>query len=799
MAKNKIQFRQFYESWTQQSVTSSPAPGVRSLTPIPSSFSFTVSSKLSAGGYGHFADFKYTGLRGGDIGTVGVHQFQNASDDTDTRAFLEMRKESTILSSTPITKIPASIIRGGTEWGSANSTWDSSDFQWDITGWDEIPYTFQLSRSPDAGNEFTITDDFNRADGGLGSNWNTIAGTWAIASNKAQQSGSGVSVTLWNTVPSFFHDTQYVQANFTKNTDNSFASHTALVLKYRNSGGTITMHYAYVANVAGTDEIGIVRWSGSSLTSGAQATLIFTGVEITNGDLLRFEYRYGHMYFLRWNGSSWDQMTYAFDPTLRGNVGVGGLRTNNGTGPPSFDNFEYGSLPDTQLSVGGFGHFNDLYRKAVVKISDTSRNVYQTSTMQVSAGGDVKNGSAHIECTIQVGAGVLINGAATMNATGNLSAILTKEETGVPAALPLNGTLTCISNPITVEAGMYGGIITNNRLIEAPESIAGSMTAEGVTAQFSDLYSGYYDRRLMWGFQNYPALNFNQKRLTSSVGNEWLKVPLFTYNEPEEDVTPEDSDIDGIVTGWTSDFFSGSISERFGTIDNLTYTRFTQISTEVLAQVSSNARFTQMAHEVLISPGSRARMSQTAVEVLRQINVGWIQQEAVEAIGNQITALRYALIQQCALEVMYSIKAKVNLTQVATEVLKGTNPNPPVNLTSVAGEVLRQRTELDGTPSFIQQMALECLRNNPSPAIINHMALEWVIQPIPPAVINHAALEWVRNATLIPAVVNHAALELIRDAAITPARFNHIAIELLVRPEFDPTVSSLINNPKVYY
>lgn len=39
----------------------------------------------------------------------------------------------------------------------------------------------------------SVADDFNRADGGFGANWTTIAGTWAIASNQGTESGAGAA------------------------------------------------------------------------------------------------------------------------------------------------------------------------------------------------------------------------------------------------------------------------------------------------------------------------------------------------------------------------------------------------------------------------------------------------------------------------------------------------------------------------------------------------------------------------------------------------------------------------------
>lgn len=470
-----------------------------------------------------------------------------------------------------------------------------------------------------------------------------------------------------------------------------------------------------------------------------------------------------------------------------------------------WDTIGWEPIPDTidftsggKRSRAGFGLFNNLFHKGLAKINSWGEQRYQPGTLNITAGGEVKTGSADITCTVQVGTSVILNGSASLLGTGSLSAILSLNEDGFPNSVDAVGTLSCSASPYILESGMFGGIIINDRLIEAPDSIAGTLTLDGKSAQFSDLYSGYYNRRLAWGFTDIAG-NFNQQQFVDNTGNDWLRVNLNVYSDPEEDVSPTDTSLDGL-TGWTSDFYSGSIGEKYGTIDSLTHALLTQVATEILLQVDSNAVLTQVAVEALISPGSYTRISQVAVEVLRQIHISWVQQEAIETLGNQISSLRFAQIQQCAVELLVSIKAKVNFSQLALELLRGPNPDPPVHLSSVVVELLRQKTDIDDTPVFIQQLALECMRNASDPtAVINHAAVEWIRNSSTiTALINHEALEMARDSAIIPALINHASLEWVRKAFITPTFINQVAIEVLIRPEFDPTVSSLINNPKFF-
>jgi len=426
---------------------------------------------------------------------------------------------------------------------------------------------------------------------------------------------------------------------------------------------------------------------------------------------------------------------------------------------------------------------------------------YKPALLKI-ASGIVREGTCLIDLTVQVGAGVVFQGSATLTGTATLSCVLSLIQDATVATI--NGAASnvfCDSTPIFVESGMFGGVLINDREVESPETISGSLTLDGVTGQFSDLYSGHYHRVLFWGFTSNPNGNFTQQRLTDVTGNDTMLVPLNVYNAPEEDVTPATAALDTGVTGWTSDYFSGALADYFGTIDNLTHAFLTSVAVETLALVDSSTRFTQDAVEVLFGENdSNVRETQVAVETLHQINIGFIQQEAVEALGTQLSSIRYAFIQQAAVEVLSSIRAKTRLSQAALSVFHGPNPDPPVAFTSAAVETLHQNVVLDGTPAYIQQLALESMRNADAiPVHIIHATIEALRQPIAFLHINHVSQEWVRNSTSIPVWVAHASQELVRDAFITPANINHLAVEMLVRMEFDPTVSSLINNPKVIY
>lgn len=65
------------------------------------------------------------------------------------------------------------------------------------------PYRYAVAASG-------IADDFNRADGGLGSNWTVVQGTFAVASNKCSITTSGRNQAYWNAATPA--DNQYAEA-----------------------------------------------------------------------------------------------------------------------------------------------------------------------------------------------------------------------------------------------------------------------------------------------------------------------------------------------------------------------------------------------------------------------------------------------------------------------------------------------------------------------------------------------------------------------------------------------------------
>ena len=339
----------------------------------------------------------------------------------------------------------------------------------------------------------------------------------------------------------------------------------------------------------------------------------------------------------------------------------------------------------------------------------------------------------------------------------------------------------------------------DDRVIDDPDTHSGTMSFLSGDAQFEDWIVGHYRRSWAYGPPFTTRLAAAHKK-ESILAFDFQELDLFVEASMEEDITPESTTIDG-GDAYTTDWISGTFQHQQATLSNKTSTQITQDAVENLhGNDSPPMNNTQIAGEILMQPDSKVRITQDAVEVLHQINVGWVQQATPEALANQISALRYAVIQQCAVEALQSIRARVRETQLALEALKGANPDPGVNSTQVAGEILRQRTEIDTTPSFVQQVAMEAMKNSTViPVSVNHICLEMIFVVPPAGRINHMAHEVCRAAALTPLWINHQALELIRNAAVTPAVTNQMAVEMLVRPEYDPTVSSLVNNPKHFY
>jgi hypothetical protein len=125
------------------------------------------------------------------------------------------------------------------------------------------------------------TDNFNRADGGLGANWTAFTDTFmtatlAIASNVVTQSSNGTDAfSLW-TADTFQND-QYSQCVIASATGSSNSGPIV-----RGTTGGTNKHYEFDAGPGATSAIYLYD-------AGVGWTSLATGVAVANGDTLRLE------------------------------------------------------------------------------------------------------------------------------------------------------------------------------------------------------------------------------------------------------------------------------------------------------------------------------------------------------------------------------------------------------------------------------------------------------------------------------------------------------------------------------
>jgi hypothetical protein len=121
----------------------------------------------------------------------------------------------------------------------------------------------------------TVSDNFNRANGGLGSNWSTVSGTTApqIINNTAQPGAAGtLNSAFWSA--STFGSDQYVAASFPNSSGTNYGP--AIAVRLSSSKG----YFLWYGNSAGT--VSIWRMDNSSswtqLKASAKLTIAATDV-----------------------------------------------------------------------------------------------------------------------------------------------------------------------------------------------------------------------------------------------------------------------------------------------------------------------------------------------------------------------------------------------------------------------------------------------------------------------------------------------------------------------------------------
>jgi hypothetical protein len=343
------------------------------------------------------------------------------------------------------------------------------------------------------------------------------------------------------------------------------------------------------------------------------------------------------------------------------------------------------------------------------------------------------------------------------------------------------------------------GIIANQTLFGSPDFasiFSGSFTMSGTTSSSAGgpNYLGCIDVEYVFGFNRSMETALNQP-LEDNTRAEWDLLPLFVgealnNTQISNSVGFTNSGIaaiggDGVLGEEINDYVTFSI---------LTHALLTQEVMEVLATGNPNVRVTAINYEMLWIPTSHCRNTQVVEEVLYLANLAAIQQAAIEGLGGGDGG--EALLDQVAIEAIYSIKAFVLMTQATLEMLQG--PGDPSGLTTqITMEVLTLNQLVEFSSAYIQQVAIASVCSGHPNAVVAQVAIEELYTNGGNSRLESVAIEGLGNGNS-DAAIQEVALATLNNAAITPAGVNQIAIEMLVKPGFDGTVGSMINNPHYF-
>ena len=340
------------------------------------------------------------------------------------------------------------------------------------------------------------------------------------------------------------------------------------------------------------------------------------------------------------------------------------------------------------------------------------------------------------------------------------------------------------------------GIIFNNTDFGSPNFVSlfsSYFTTSGIksTSQGGPNFLGRMNVKSAFGFSR-AAENFLYQPAQEFLREEWVRFPFFVSEAI--DITQISNSVaftaDGI-TAQGGDGVLGRDKEEYVLFSVLTNARLTQATLEILATGNPYVRTTQVNYEMLWIPASYARCTQVVEEVLYLANLAAIQQAAVETLAGGNGG--EALLQQAAIELLYSIKAAVLMTQATLEALQGPD-NPSVRMTQTTMEVLSLNQIAQYAAANIQQVAAAALHNANPNAQLQQVAIEELFNNAGFARLQQVAIEEIGNGNS-DAVVNAVAVAELNNSTTMHGCVQQVAVEMLVRPGFDGTVGSLINNP----
>ena len=374
-----------------------------------------------------------------------------------------------------------------------------------------------------------------------------------------------------------------------------------------------------------------------------------------------------------------------------------------------------------------------------------------------------------------------------------LSALGTFEYEGsiVPIAI---STLTVNGKHIPLGTDYVWGIVDNTQTTGASTGLDDSFTTSSKTAR-GPIPSpfGRMNKKFAYGFSR-PASSFLRKPLRDNTSLEWVRFNFFVDNAL--DFTGIDDTIGFTASGITSigsSTLAGRIKEEYVTFSVLTTARSTQQTLEILASGDPPVDVTQVCYEMLWIPEASAFNTQTAMEVLYLANLAAIKQVAVETVGIIPSSL---VVQQVAIEMMHSVKAATQVTQITEEILNG-GGDPSVQMTAANLEILTREQVALFAAAIVSQVGTETLHDGDPTTSVIHSSLEAMHNSDPKARHIHESVETMHNNDR-NARTNHVAIEEIGNSITQSACVNHIAVEILVKSEVDPTVASLVNNPRYH-
>jgi hypothetical protein len=344
------------------------------------------------------------------------------------------------------------------------------------------------------------------------------------------------------------------------------------------------------------------------------------------------------------------------------------------------------------------------------------------------------------------------------------------------------------------------GIIADKTGFGSPDYLpvfSGSFINSGKTARggfANDL--GEVKYKYAYGFSRQMKRTLNQPVL-DNTREEWVRFNFFVTEAIDNtQISNSIGFTNSGISAIGGDGFVGRDKEEYVTFSVLTHAFLTQENMEILTAGISKVHLTQVNFEMLWIPPSYCRNTQTVEEVLYLANLAAIEQTAVETMANSTSASRHALLDQVAIEMIHTIRAAVLFTQQTLEAFQGPG-NPSVLMTQNVMEILTLNQLVQYAAANIQQVAIATAHNGSPNGIVEQIAIEDLFNNAGNSRLEQVALEAVTNGNS-DAVIQQVAVAEVNNSTTFHGCVQQVAIEMLIKPEFDPTVSSLIVNPKYH-